>query len=153
MGLSEDEVRVVHTVTGGGFGGKEHYPDVLAVPLAVATRVAGKPVQIVLSREEDLAYTSKRHASRITIRTALDASGAIIGMELDTIIDAGAYESSSRVVLQRALFTGIGVYEIPSVRAHGRAVATNSVPADALPRVRGAAGTVRHRDAYEPDCA
>jgi CO/xanthine dehydrogenase Mo-binding subunit len=132
MGLSEDEVRVVHTVTGGGFGGKEHYPDVLAVPLAVATRVAGKPVQIVLSREEDLAYTSKRHASRITIRTALDASGAIIGMELDTIIDAGAYESSSRVVLQRALFTGIGVYEIPSVRAHGRAVATNSVPADAF---------------------
>jgi CO/xanthine dehydrogenase Mo-binding subunit len=35
-------------------------------------------------------------------------------------------------VLQRALFTGTGVYDVPSVHAHGRAVATNTVPADAF---------------------
>ncbi|TVQ35180.1 MAG: aldehyde oxidase [Spirochaetaceae bacterium] len=132
LGWSDEDVRVRQTVTGGGFGGKEHYPDVLAVPLAVATLKIGKPIQLVLSREEDMEVTSKRHPSRITLRTALDAEGSILGMDLDTIIDAGAYESSSRVVLQRALFTGIGVYDIPNVRAHGRAVATNTVPADAF---------------------
>ena len=132
LGYAEDQVRIRHTVTGGGFGGKEHYPDVLAVPLAVAVLKTGKPVQLVLSREEDMEVTSKRHPSRIHLRTALDADGNILGMELDTIIDAGAYESSSRVVLQRAVFTGIGVYDIPNVRAHGRAVCTNSVPADAF---------------------
>ncbi len=132
LGWAAEDVRVRQTVTGGGFGGKEHYPDVLAVPLAVATLKIGKPIQLVLPREEDLEVTSKRHPSRITLRTALDSDGRILGMQLDTIIDAGAYESSSRVVLQRAVFTGIGVYDIPSVRAHGRAVATNTVPADAF---------------------
>ena len=132
LGWADDDVRIRHTVTGGGFGGKEHYPDVLAVPLAVAVLKTGKPVQLVLPREEDMEVTSKRHASRITLRTALDDDGKIIAMDLDTIIDAGAYESSSRVVLQRAIFTGIGVYDIPNVRAHGRAVCTNTVPADAF---------------------
>lgn len=132
LGWADDDVRIRQTVTGGGFGGKEHYPDVLAVPLAVAALKTGKPVQLVLPREEDMEVTSKRHASRIKLRTALDEEGKIIGMDLDTIIDAGAYESSSRVVLQRAVFTGIGVYDIPNVRAHGRAVCTNSVPADAF---------------------
>ncbi len=132
LGVPEEEVRVRHTVTGGGFGGKEHYPDVIAVPIAVAALKTGRPVQLVLPREEDLAFTSKRHASRIKIRSALDKDGGLLGMEIDTIIDAGAYESSSMVVLQRALFTGTGVYEIPSIRAHGRAVATNTVPADAF---------------------
>jgi CO/xanthine dehydrogenase Mo-binding subunit len=132
LGVPEDEVRVRHTVTGGGFGGKEHYPDVIAVPIAVATLKTGRPVQLVLPREEDMAFTSKRHASRIRIKSALDAQGSILGMEIDTVIDAGAYESSSGVVLQRALFTGTGVYDVPSVHAHGRAVATNTVPADAF---------------------
>ena len=132
LGVPEEEVRVKHTVTGGGFGGKEHYPDVIAVPIAVATLKIGRPVQLVLSREEDMAFTSKRHPSRIKIRSALDKDGSLLGMEIDTIIDAGAYESSSMVVLQRALFTGTGVYEVPHIRAHGRAVATNTVPADAF---------------------
>ncbi|MFP4431981.1 MAG: xanthine dehydrogenase family protein molybdopterin-binding subunit [Spirochaetaceae bacterium] len=132
LGVPEEDVRVRHTVTGGGFGGKEHYPDVIAVPIAVAALKTGRPVQLVLPREEDMAFTSKRHASRITIRSALGKNGELLGMEIDTIIDAGAYESSSAVVLQRALFTGTGVYEIPNIRAHGRAVATNTVPADAF---------------------
>ena len=53
-------------------------------------------------------------------------------MEIDTVLDAGAYETCSPVVLQRALFTSTGVYDIPNVRVHGRAVATDVVPSDAF---------------------
>jgi CO/xanthine dehydrogenase Mo-binding subunit len=92
----------------------------------------GRPVRIVLDRAEDMRVTCKRHPSRIRLRTALDERGSVLGMEIDTVLDAGAYETCSPVVLQRALFTSTGVYDIPNVRARGRAVATNVVPSDAF---------------------
>jgi CO/xanthine dehydrogenase Mo-binding subunit len=132
LGWPRERVRVEVPEVGGGFGGKEHYPDVLATAAAVAARKTGRPVRIVLDRAEDLRVTCKRHPSRIRFRTALDDRGAILGMEIDIVLDAGAYETCSPVVLQRALFTSTGVYDIPNVRVHGRAVATNVVPSDAF---------------------
>ncbi len=66
------------------------------------------------------------------MRTALDAQGAILGMDIDTRLNAGAFETCSAVVLQRAVFTATGAYDIPNVRVRGRAFATNIVPSDAF---------------------
>ncbi len=132
LGWPRERVRVEVPEVGGGFGGKEHYPDVLATAAAVAALKTGRPVRIVLDRAEDMRVTCKRHPSRIRFRTALDDHGSVLGMEIDTVLDAGAYETCSPVVLQRALFTSTGVYDIPNVRVHGRAVATNVVPSDAF---------------------
>ncbi len=132
LGLRKEDVRIVAPHTGGGFGGKEHYPDVLATAAAVASRKVGRPVRLVLDRHEDIANTPKRHPSWIRVRTALDAGGAILGMEIDTRLNAGAYETCSGVVLQRAVFTATGAYDIPNVRVRGRAYATNIVPTDAF---------------------
>lgn len=132
LGCGEDRVRVVQTPTGGGFGGKEHYPDVLATTAAVAAWKLHKPVRIVFDRREDMRFTSKRHPSRIRFRTALDGKGGILGMEVDTILNAGAFETCSAVVLQRSIFTATGVYDIPNVAVRGRACATNTVPSDAF---------------------
>lgn len=132
LGWERERVRVRVPWVGGGFGGKEHYPDVLATAAAVAALKTGRPVRIVLDRAEDMRVTCKRHPSRISFRTALDGRGAILAMEIDVILDAGAYETCSPVVLQRALFTSTGVYDIPNVRVRGRAVATDVVPSDAF---------------------
>jgi len=132
LGWPRERVRVVVPEVGGGFGGKEHYPDVLATAAAVAALKTGRPVRLVLDRAEDMRVTCKRHPSRIAFRTALDDRGSVIGMEIDILLDAGAYETCSPVVLQRALFTSTGVYDIPNVRVRGRAVATNVVPSDAF---------------------
>ncbi|WP_020611672.1 xanthine dehydrogenase family protein molybdopterin-binding subunit [Sediminispirochaeta bajacaliforniensis] len=131
LGLSSDEVRVKQAVTGGAFGGKEHFPDVMATPVAVAVHKIGKPVQLVLDRIEDISFTPKRHPSTTRFRTALDKDGKIIGMDIDVQINAGAYESCSLVVLQRAIFSSNSVYDIPNVKIRGRAIATNNVPSDA----------------------
>ncbi|ADK80516.1 xanthine dehydrogenase family protein molybdopterin-binding subunit [Sediminispirochaeta smaragdinae] len=131
LGLSPDEVRVKQAVTGGAFGGKEHFPDVMATPVAVAVHKIGKPVQLVLDRIEDISFTPKRHPSTTRFRTALDKDGKIIGMDIDVQINAGAYESCSLVVLQRAIFSSNSVYDIPNVKIRGRAIATNNVPSDA----------------------
>lgn len=131
LGVPLEDIRVKQTVTGGAFGGKEHFPDVMATPVAVAVKKIGRPIQLVLDRIEDISYTPKRHPSWIQFRTALDKAGNITAMDVDVVIDAGAYESCSLVVLQRAIFSSNSVYDIPNVKIRGRAAATNNVPSDA----------------------
>jgi len=132
LGLAPDKVRVIQTPTGGAFGGKEHFPDVLAGPLAVAVSKIKKPVKLVLERKEDMAYTVKRHPSAVHIKTALDRSGKILGHDIDLRMDGGAYASCSRVVLARAVFTVGNVYNIPNIRICGRVYCTNKPASDAF---------------------
>jgi CO/xanthine dehydrogenase Mo-binding subunit len=132
LGCAPADVRVVQPHCGGGFGGKEHYPDVLATAAAVAVWKIRRPIQLVLDRREDILFTPKRHPSQITIRSALDADGRILAMDIDTRLNAGAFLTCSNVVLQRAVFHAAGVYDIPAVSVRGRTLATNVVPSDAF---------------------
>lgn len=132
LGTGDEGVRVIQTPTGGAFGGKEHYPDILTTAIAVAVTKIKKSIAIFFEREEDIVNTAKRHPSRIKIRTALDKEGNITAMEIDSILEGGAFESCSCIVLQRTVFHGTGVYNVPNTRIRGRAVATNNLPFDAF---------------------
>jgi CO/xanthine dehydrogenase Mo-binding subunit len=149
LGLKPEEVVVRQTNTGGAFGGKEHFPDVLCGPLLVAVNKIGKPIQLSFDRSEDMQFSVKRHPSRTKIKTALDKEGNILGMDIDVVYNAGGYLSCSYVVLQRGVFHATGCYEIPSTRIRGRGVATNTFPSDAF-RGFGAPQTLfaieRHMD-------
>ncbi len=128
LGCDEDMVRVVQTTTGGAFGGKEDYPEIIGTPLAIAVNKIKKPVRLVLDRIEDISFTCKRHPSEIVLKTAVDEENNITGMDIDIVIDGGAYETYSCIVLQRAVFSSTGVYDIPNVNVRGRACRTNNVP-------------------------
>ncbi len=132
--LNIDKKRIVvrQAVTGGAFGGKEHFPDIIAAPLVVAVNKVRKPIQVVFDRKEDISFTAKRHPSRGRFRTGLDADGNIVAMEVDVTINAGAYMSCSNIVLQRAIFSINSVYNIENVHVRGRSVATNCFPSDAF---------------------
>ncbi|MDD3902109.1 MAG: xanthine dehydrogenase family protein molybdopterin-binding subunit [Sphaerochaeta sp.] len=149
LNIPYDKIIVRQTTTGGAFGGKEHFPDVLAGPLLVAVNTIGKPIQMVFDRSEDMEFSVKRHPSRTIIKTALDDKGAILGMDIDVVYNVGGYLSCSFVVLQRGVFHATGCYGIPSTRIHGRGVATNTFPSDAF-RGFGAPQTLfaieRHMD-------
>ncbi len=132
LGVEDDQVRIIQVPTGGAFGGKEHYPDILTTALAVAVTKLKSNIKIFYEREEDIVNTAKRHSSKIKIRTSLDKDGKITAMDFDSIIDGGAYESCSCIVLQRVVFHAAGVYDIPNVKCRGRAIATNNVPNDAF---------------------
>lgn len=132
VGAAIENVIVKQAVTGGAFGGKEHFPDVIAGPLITAVNVIGKPIQIIFDRREDISFTAKRHPSRIRFKTAVDAEDRIVGMDVDIVINGGGYQSASNIVLQRAMFSVNSVYDLPNVRIHGRAVATNTFPSDAF---------------------
>ncbi len=131
-GFPENRVQVIQATTGGAFGGKEEYPSLLAGHVAMAAIKTGKPVKLVLERGEDLAVTTKRHPSVSRYRSAVDENGRVTAMEADITLDGGAYAGLSAVVLQRALFAAIGVYNIPNVIVRGRVLATNHVPSGAF---------------------
>lgn len=132
LGWPADRIRVIQTTVGGGFGGKEDYPSLLAGQAAFAALKTGRPVQLVLDRAEDVEVTPKRHPSIIRLRTALDGQNRITALNADIRIDAGAYGGLSTVVLQRSMFNIGGVYRIPNIAVRGRAVATNRVPSGAF---------------------
>ncbi len=126
--LGHQNVRVIQCTTGGGFGGKEDFPDVLAGPLAVAVERLKQPIRLIFNREEDIAFTSKRHPVEFNYRTGVDKDGKIVAMDLQLDINSGGYFSLSGIVLQRSLTTCTNVYDIPNVRVSGTAWATNTVP-------------------------
>jgi len=126
--LPEDKVRVIQTETGGAFGGKEDYPSTLASHAALLAMKSGHPVKMVFDRMEDLAATPKRHPSRIRHRTALDATGKLLAMDIEVATDGGAYATLSPTVLSRATLHSTGPYVCPNVRIRSRAWATNTVP-------------------------
>jgi CO/xanthine dehydrogenase Mo-binding subunit len=126
--LPEDKIRVVQTETGGGFGGKEEYPSMIAAHAALLAMKSGQPVKIIYDRLEDMAATTKRHPSRTRHRTAVSKDGKILGGEIDFTIDGGAYETLSPVVLSRGTIHAGGPYYWPSVRIRGKAVATTAPP-------------------------
>jgi CO/xanthine dehydrogenase Mo-binding subunit len=126
--LPEDKVRVIQTETGGAFGGKEDYPSILAAHAALLAMKSGHPVKMVYDRMEDLAATTKRHPSRVRHRTALDADGKLLAMDIEIATDGGAYSTLSSTVLSRATLHSPGPYLCPNVRVRSRAWATNTVP-------------------------
>src|SRR5581483_4357172 len=71
LALPQEKVRVIQTTTGGGFGGKEEYPSVIAGHAALLARKAGRPVKMVYDRHEDLVATTKRHPSIVRHRTGV----------------------------------------------------------------------------------
>ncbi|HEV7889032.1 MAG TPA: xanthine dehydrogenase family protein molybdopterin-binding subunit [Pyrinomonadaceae bacterium] len=126
--LPEDRVRVVQTETGGGFGGKEEYPSMIAGHAALLALKSGRPVKMIYDRAEDMAATTKRHPSRTRNRIAVTRDGRLVAMDIDFVVDGGAYATLSAVVLSRGTIHAAGPYRCPNVRIRSRAVATNVPP-------------------------
>ncbi|MGH9862879.1 MAG: xanthine dehydrogenase family protein molybdopterin-binding subunit [Candidatus Acidiferrales bacterium] len=128
FGLPENKVRVIQVETGGGFGGKEEYPSMIAAHAALLAWKSGKPVKLIYDRAEDMAATTKRHPSRTRHRTAVSKDGKLLGMEIEFVLDGGAYATLSAVVLSRGTIHAAGPYHCPNVRIRSTAVATNAPP-------------------------
>ena len=128
LGLPEDAIRIVQTETGGGFGGKEEYPSVIAGHAALLALKARRPVKLVYDRLEDLAATTKRHPAVIRHRTGVTRDGRIAAMDIDVTLDGGAYVTLSPVVLSRGLIHATGPYRCDHIRLRGRVTMTNTPP-------------------------
>ncbi|MFO7694407.1 MAG: xanthine dehydrogenase family protein molybdopterin-binding subunit [Vicinamibacterales bacterium] len=128
LGMPEDRVRVVQAETGGGFGGKEEYPSIIAGHACLLALKSGRPVKLVYDRAEDMLATTKRHPSVVRHRTGVTRDGRLTAMDIDVLMDGGAYSTLSPVVLSRGCLHATGPYRCGHVRVNGRVVMTNTPP-------------------------
>ena len=122
------DIRVIQTETGGGFGGKEDYPSVIAAHACLLALKSGRPVKLIYDRVEDMTATTKRHPSIVRHRTGVTRTGKLTAMEVDVLMDGGAYCTLSPVVLSRGVIHAAGPYRCANTRIDGRAVRTNTPP-------------------------
>jgi CO/xanthine dehydrogenase Mo-binding subunit len=128
LGLPADKVRVVQAETGGGFGGKEEYPSMIAGHAALLALKADRPVKLIYDRVEDMLATTKRHPFRVRHRTGVTRDGRLAAVDIDVLADGGAYCTLTPVVLSRGVLHAVGPYRCHNVRVVGRAVMTNTPP-------------------------
>ena len=128
-GLPRDKVRVVQTTTGGGFGGKEEYPSMLAGHAVLLARKAGRAGEDGLRAPRG----SGRHHQAPSVdrpppHRPSPKDGTILAIDIDLRLDGGAYVTLSPVVLSRAAIHATGPYRAEAVRIRGRVMMTNTPP-------------------------
>ncbi len=128
LGLPPEKVRVVQTETGGGFGGKEEYPSMIAGHAALVAMKSGRPAKLIYDRVEDMVATTKRHPAVVRHRTGVSRDGRLTAMDIDVVLDGGAYATLSAVVLSRGMIHASGPYRCDHIRARGRVTMTNTPP-------------------------
>jgi len=128
LAMGDELAVVVQAETGGGFGGKEEYPSMIALHASLLAMKCHKPVRMIYDRHEDISATTKRHPAVIRYRSGVSETGELVAQEVEVVMDGGAYCTLTPVVLSRGTLHAGGPYRCPNVRIVGRAMATNTPP-------------------------
>ncbi|XP_033106617.1 xanthine dehydrogenase/oxidase-like isoform X2 [Anneissia japonica] len=125
LGMQFHKITVRAKRLGGGFGGKETRTCSLAAALAVAARRVGRPVRIMLDRDEDMSSTGTRHAFLGRYKVGFTNDGKIQALKLDMYSNCGNSTDKSTKVMEHAMFHLQNVYYIPNVEVRGHCCKTN----------------------------
>ena len=121
--LAWDNVRYIEAFAGGQFGIK---CDLTSEAFSAAAALHFKQaVRYTPSLEESMWITPKRHPFRMKTRMGADADGKITGLEMEMIVENGAYMSIGPNIIERALAMLSSGYNIPNVEVEAKLVYTN----------------------------
>jgi 4-hydroxybenzoyl-CoA reductase alpha subunit len=144
MDMPMHKIRVIRPMVGGAFGGKsDPFPHEMIA--ALLSRKTGRPVKILFDREEVFLTNHGRHPTKTTIRVGCSAEGKLSVLDLDALIDGGAWGSFGVVTTYYNGVLSVGPYRFDNFRYRGRRVYTNKPPCGAM---RGH-GAVNSRFAFE----
>ncbi|MDH6181546.1 putative selenate reductase molybdopterin-binding subunit [Microbacteriaceae bacterium SG_E_30_P1] len=130
FGLEQERVRVFTGRVGGGFGGKQELYTEDLVTLAVLK--TGRAVQLELTREQEFTVTSPRHPMRVSVTLAADADGILTAMDIEQLMDTGAYGNHGIGVMYHSIHESVSVYRCTNKRIHAQSVYTNNLPSGAF---------------------
>ena len=127
--LPKGRVCVLVDNVGGGYGCKVGI--MLEAIAALLAKMAGRPVKVILSREEVfLALT--RHSNTFHIRTGIMNDGRMVARQINIHWNTGAYAHAGPIVAFKSGYTSCGPYNIPNVVIDSITVYTNKPPAGPL---------------------
>ncbi|MEJ5202238.1 MAG: molybdopterin cofactor-binding domain-containing protein, partial [Anaerolineales bacterium] len=130
LNLPEEKIRVIQIIPGGAFGAKEDL--LLHQYLALGALLTGRPVKMVLTREESLRVHVKRHPAWMRYKTGADKDGHVLALEAEIVLDTGIYCSLGMDVLENTVVFAAGPYYVPNLKIDGKAWYTNNVLAGAM---------------------
>jgi xanthine dehydrogenase molybdenum-binding subunit len=130
LGEPTDRVHVELVPNGGAFGGKEDLS--IQAQTALLARLTGRPVRLVLNREESIRIHPKRHPMRMDYTVGCDAEGRLTAVRARIVGDSGAYASVGGKVLERAAGHACGPYRVQAVEVEAVAAYTNNPPCGAM---------------------
>jgi len=132
MGIPFENLRVIcPPFMGGGFGGKGGLK-VETVCIALAMHTNGRPVKIILDREEVFMASLMKHAAVATVKTGVKKDGKIVATHAKLYYDTGAYAEKGPTVTLHGCESGVGPYKVPNTLVEGYTVYTNNPVAGAL---------------------
>jgi len=130
LGLEYHHVRVIKAPMGGSFGGKTEF--ILEPVTAYMAQKTRRPVKLLLDREECMRATMVRPATVSTIRTTCSPEGQLENMEVASVLDAGAYASSTSDYAVHMCKKITKLYRLPHYHHRSQAVYTNTPVAGAM---------------------
>jgi nicotinate dehydrogenase large molybdopterin subunit len=123
-------IRMIGTVVGGNFGGKN---EITQEPvLALLSKKTGRPVKGVYSRGEEFTSTTTRHPIVMDYKTGVTKDGKIIARKVRLVLDGGAYCSWSETTLGKAAILSAGPYNIENLDVEAYVVYTNKTMTGAM---------------------
>lgn len=128
LGIRHHKVEVDVKRIGGGFGGKEDQATPISCMAALGAWQTGKPVELVLNREEDMRMTGKRHPYISDFKIGATKEGEILAFDVKHYQNSGAAADLSTAVLERTLYHSTNSYFIPNARITGTCCRTNLPP-------------------------
>lgn len=126
--LTGKKIEVEQATTGGAFGGKEDYASLMGSFVYLLCKKSKQDVKLVYNRSDDIAYTTKRHPTKITISSYFDDFGKLYGLEVDVLLDGGAYCTLTPVVQARIVLHVAGFYDCEYIKVGSNSYATNTPP-------------------------
>jgi len=142
IGVPHNKVRILGSLVGGGFGGKEDVT--VEIYLALLAKATGRPVRLCYTREDSFFGHGKRHPFSIRHRTGFAVDGKITALQVEMTADAGAYVFLSPYVLLYATVASPGPYRVDNLHVDAKAVATNNMYTSAFRGFGAAQACVAH---------
>jgi carbon-monoxide dehydrogenase large subunit len=124
LGISQSDMRVIAPYVGGGFGSKAGV-SMESLAVAIATKVKGRPVKLLLTREEEFFTAFVRQGLIAYFKMGCDGDGNLLAMENKFYWDAGAYTEYGVNITRAGGYSSTGPYEVPNVKADSYCVYTN----------------------------
>ncbi len=123
--IPESSIRVIKPYIGGGFGGKlDVFPHEACC--CILSEKTGRPVKMVLTREEVFYGTRTRHAIRIEIESAFKKDGTLLAKKCKHYLDGGAYGGTGKPANALSIIWENLPYKIPNIRMEAWRVYTNN---------------------------
>ncbi len=142
LGKTQKDVTIEVRRMGGGFGGKETQPAIMAAACAIAATKTGKAVKCRLDRDDDMKMTGKRHDFIYGFDCGYGSDGRIIGLDVTLESRCGRSKDLSGPINDRAMFHADNCYDLPAAKITSHRYKTHTVSNTAFRGFGGPQGMI-----------